>query len=232
MKLSELFSNLSFGVLSNLSIGGDGIGMVPSEQETRLTTFVNKALADIYSRFPILEKEVIVRLYDGKTLYPLMKIYADSDPTQVSQKYISDTVAEPFLEDVLKILEVYDELGLPISLNDTGADLSVFTPSLATLQVPFAASDNALFVIYRASHVPLVPGNTDQEVTVPGILQEAFEHRIAYQVMSPMNGQEHAAKAAEHLARYEQICTNIERNDLLQTSQSGNHTKLTDRGFV
>ena len=232
MKLNELFSNLSFGPLANLSVGGDGIGMIPFEHEARLTSFVNKSLLALFSRFPLLEKEVIVRAYDGKTLYPLKKIYADTDATVVPQKFIADSAVDPFLEDVIKILAIYDELGQPMPLNNTGEPTSLFTPLFDMVQIPLPKTGDIYYVLYRGKHPVLVPGVADQDVNIPDILQTALEAHVAYQVFSPMNGQEHKATASEHLSTYEMLCSNIEMQDLLQTSSVSNHDKLEARGFV
>lgn len=232
MKLSDLYTNLSFGVLSNLSIGGDGSGNVPAPSEDRLLHYVSRGLTALHTRFRMVVKEVTVRVYDGQTLYPLEKKYAFTDPTIVLKKHISDSEADPFLGDVIKILSVADEEGAEFPLNDAADDMSLFTPTSTTLQVPRPVTGDAYFLLYQADHPKLELGDLTQEITIPGMLEEALELYIGAKVLSSMNGPEHAAKAAEHLQRYGMICDEIEEKDLLSTSQIDSNSKFYERGFA
>lgn len=232
MLLSDLFTSLSYGVLSNLAIGGEGSGTIPVAHENRLVDHTNQSLLAIYGRLPILEKEVAIRAYDGMTIYPLKKKFADTDPTVVPQKFISDTLTDPFLEDVIRVLSVWDEEGEEVPLNDPDDEASLYLPAPTTLQIPQPVTGNAYFVLYQARHPLLVQDDLTQELTLPEVLHDALMHHIAYKVLSPMNGQEHAAKAGEHLQTYEMIVSRIEQDNLLGTSLLNGNTKLHERGFI
>ena len=91
---------------------------------------------------------------------------------------------------------------------------------------------NSYFILYQARHPKLVEGDLLQEIELPDVLHPALEHFVAYTILSPMNGQEHAAKAAENLGRYEQICISAEEDDLVSSSQEEDSDKLCQRGFV
>lgn len=232
MTLEEIFAGLSYGVLNNLAISGEGSGAIPFQFEPKVIHHLNQSLIAIYGRFPLHEKEVQIRAYDNKALYPLKKIYADSDATVVPQKFISDTVDEPFLEDVLKIMTIYDEDGELVPFNQDDEDCKVYTPTTSTIQLVEPVAGNSYFIIYHALHKKLVVGDLTQEVEVPEVLVPALYSHVGYQVFSAMGGQDNAAKAAEHLSTYESACIEITEKDLVSSSVENASTKLSNRGFV
>ena len=96
MTLEEVYNSLSLGVLSNLTEGDEGSGMIPYQHQAKVTNAVNQALTALYGRFILQTQEVQIRAYDSITLYPLRRIYADQDVTTVPQKFIADTVGSTF----------------------------------------------------------------------------------------------------------------------------------------
>lgn len=234
MQLQELFQRLSFGALSNLSIGGEGTGVIPPAHRVRLAAFVNTSLQTLYARFNLLERELTLRLYTGYPTYLLEERFADTHPA-TGPKFIEDNSGNIFTEDVVKILQVFNEDGDEIAMNDPGDPTAVFTPTSTSLLVPWAVDGDCLHVLYQAKHPKIqhtAPVEATQEILLPEALIPALEAHVAYQVFSPMNGQEHVAKAAEQLARYETLCLEVEVRDLASTSLIQTHTKLEDRGFL
>lgn len=234
MDLEELFTNLSYGVLSGMQIGGEGTGVIPVQHRPKLVSYTNKSLVGLYSRFMLLEKELILRQITGRDTYFFEKIYADQDGT-VGIKYIEDTVEAPFEEDLIKILQIYDQDMNVMRVNDPGHEGSLFTPDHKSLLVPQAMTGNYLHILYQAKHPKLVvapPVGTSQQILLPTVLQAALEHHIAYQVFSPSTGQEQTAKSMEHYQTYNALCLEVEAKDLATTSLVQTHSKLEDRGFV
>ena len=110
MQLGDLFANLSYGSLSNLAIGGEGSGVIPAQHEPRLVSLTNQALKLLSGKFLMCEKEVIIRAIEGRAIYPLEYEFAESNTAATGDKFIVDTVEQPFMEDVVTVLEIYDEL--------------------------------------------------------------------------------------------------------------------------
>jgi hypothetical protein len=234
MDLEELFTNLSYGVLSGMSIGGEGTGVIPVQHRPKLVSYTNKSLLALYSRFVLVERELILRLIADRDTYVFEKVYADQDPT-VGVKYIEDTAEAPFEEDLLKILQIFDQDMVEMRVNDPGDPRSLFTPDHKSLLVPLVRTAEYLHILYQAKHPKLVvapPVGVTQQIFLPELLHAALEHHIAYQVFSPSTGQEHTVKASEHLAAYNALCLEVEVKDLATTSFVQSHTKLEDRGFV
>lgn len=236
MKVRDLFQRLALGEFSNLAIGEEGT--IRQSDYTKVLVYANDALLSIFSRFQLIEKEVLVEQVEHITKYHLKKRFARTSHSNEKYHYIIDINGEPFEEDVLLILECYDSLGRSIILNDPAEPNAYFTPKPDVLQIPNPVNGMGTSVIYQARHTPLhTAGMTDeelldQEIDIPFFLENALIRYIAYLNYSHMNGQEHIVKSQEYLAMYEAICVDIEDKDLVNQSSTTNHSKLTDRGFV
>lgn len=233
MTLDDVFTSLANGILSNLAVGGDNSGVIPSQHYGKVCSAVNGSLLALYGRFLLHEREVAILAHDGILTYPLKRIHAVTDTTPGVLKFIVDTAEDPFTEDVIKILTIFDEDGGEMGLNNEEDPDTLYSPTPTTLQIMQPVTGDVYFVNYQAKHPKLTPSNLSQEILLPEILMAALEAHVAYQIMSPMNGQEHAAKASEHLSRYEMLCAEVVDKDLVGTSL-GNDTsyKFELRGFA
>jgi hypothetical protein len=239
MLLEELFTDLSHGQLSNLSISMDGGGTIKEEARPKIIRYLNEGLIRLYSRFQLKQNEVIVQMFSHITNYHLLKKYALSqqEPEAEGYFYIRDLIGEPFEEDVIKIMAVRDSLYRPMVLNDRNNPMSVFTPQADVLQVPEPIEGMALSVIYQAKHRKIaLDANTTDEATgsfwVPDVLYGALSSFIAYSVYRDMNTQESAANANNHLVMYEALCAEAEDKDLVNSSIATTNTKFEQRGFI
>lgn len=238
MNVSELFYRLSVGELSNLAMSGEGSGTIRAKDQGKLVSYINSAMEALHKRFVLISKEVLIETVDHITHYHLKKRYALSSNSSEKYKYIIDMRDNPFKEDVIRVLEVWNALKQKLPLNDPGNFWSVYTPSPTILQVPEPITRNALSVIYQANAVPLeYVGKPPkealaQEIDIPNFLETALTNYVAYKVYSHMNGQEQQAKSQEYLVLFENECTEVEKNDLMAQSQSVTHYKLNERGFV
>lgn len=233
MDLQTLHANLSFGDLSNLSIGDSGAGTIPAAQHDKILLFVNQGLTAIYKRFSLLEKEVVIEAQDNVYLYYLQRKYAMTEvETIVPYKYLRDTATDPFLEDIIKILSVYNELGEKLPLNVPDDEDSLYTPKYDCLQIPEPVTGNAYTVLFQARHPVLVPNDLTQKIMLPSYLEEALQAYVAYRVLSPMNGEENTRRANDALLRYTMAVGEASDLDLPSTSQTTEGGKFDERGFV
>jgi len=235
MQLTDIFTYLSLGPLSNLAVGGSGSGVIPDAAQPRITAAISRALLALYGRWNLLEKEVVIRVTDTINTYELKREHADTAVTSNASKYLQDTVALPFIGDVIRVLAVYSSDYEEQSLNDPGDPTSLYTPFVTTLLVPVPVTGDYLHVLYQAGHPALSfakPVDGSQLILLPEVLIPALESHVAYQVFSAMNGDENTTKAVEYLSRYESLSLEIEVKDLVTTSLIQTHNKLYDRGFV
>ena len=234
MKVSELFTRLSYGELSNLAISGEGSGQIIQEKQPQILGYLNESLLALYSRFNLLEKSVIIEQTGTLVMYPLSKKYAESNTSSdAPHKFIKDLLYDTFENDVIRILEVYDYMGWKYTLNDPEDAASFFTPTPSTLQVPFPRNGVALDVSYQARHkvIPM-EDYEDVEIELPFYLETALQNLIASKVYSHMNGADNLVKSQEYAGTYEKTCIEVEAKDLVNQTVSQTNTKFRKRGFV
>lgn len=235
MKISELFRQLSYGALSNLAIN-KGNGVLAAEKYPQIIQYVNDGLLQIFTRFVLRERNLILEQTSHVLNYHLRRQYATSSESgDVRHRYIIDCAEDKFADDVIKVLSVQDELGCFLPLNDAENPASLFTPRPLVLQVPAPKDGVKLAVLYQARH-PILHDTADtvmdQEVDIPFSLENALKNFVGYKVYSDMNGQENIVKGQEYLAAYEAICLEVEQRDLVNQTFHTSHTKLEQRGFV
>lgn len=232
MNINELFKDLSYGELSNLALANDGNGTIRDEDKPKILNYTNEALLRLHSKFVLIENNVLLQLVTGITNYHLNSKFAFTNETSTATKYIMDLPYEPFSDDVLKVLEVYDHTGTRVPLNDAECMRSVYTPRATVLQVPHAEDGMQLSLLYQAKHPKLSMDYLDDEISLPDVLMGALRAYIAYSTYSHMNTETSTIKAQEHLAMYNGICEEVEEKDLVNGSISATNTRFAKRGWV
>lgn len=239
--LGNVLEDLSFGALSNLSIGDSGSGSIPESHRAKIVHHINRGLSKLHSRFVIYQRELYIRLVEGQSLYPLIKEaglnYINADPSNLEAQYILDSKESPFSADVIRILEAWKvdpcdpEKLIEISINDSGADDSIFTPATDVVQILSGKAGDIYQLMYQADHYQLLDDDDGQIIYLPEYLYEALEHYVAYKVFSSMNGEEHRGRAMEHLMHYQNVLQTSVDLDLIREVSVTSHTKLEERGF-
>lgn len=235
MKIEDLFRQLSFGELSNLSISDSGSGLIIEAKHPQLIQYLNDGLLALYSRFMLKEKDILIEQVAHIPNYHLKLKYAESTGSKVPYPYIKDLPDEPFEEDVIRILTVTNAWGEKYTLNDVADADSLFTPQPDVLQVPNPVAGEPLAISYQARHRKLVDDGEDvlfQDIEVPFYLENALRLYVAYKVFSHMNGQENILKSQEYMGTYEATCLDVEARDLVNQTYHTSHRKLEQRGFV
>lgn len=235
MNVLELFRQLSYGELSNLSIGSEGVGSINEEKRANLISYTNEALLRLYSRFVLRENDLILKLHDHITNYHFLKKFAqtNTEPCEGMTLYIIDQPHDPFEEDLIKVLRVVDaDTQADLVLNDEGNPHSLFTPQPNTLQVPTPVTDQVLGIVYQARHPIIAYDDFEACIELPVVLHGPLKAFIAHMVFKFMNGQENSAKATEYLAIYDALCNEVVERDLVNSSSSTTTYKFEDRGFA
>ena len=234
MILSDYFTELSYGELSNTAMAVDGTGTIEEVHQPKVVRYLNEGLRRLHGRFPLIQKDVLIELRDHITNYHHIPRFAESNwvPEEVEFPYIKDLIQEPFTGDVARILEVRNSFGHMLPLNDPENRMSVFTPQVDVLQVPRPITGVALSVMYQAYHPTISHHDLQAEIVLPDVLSSALCAYAAYNVFSHMNTQEATMKAQEHMAKYESICAEVEAQDLVNSSSSHTNSRFAKRGWV
>lgn len=232
MNVGDLFQNLSFGELSNLSIGMEGAGTISAEGRPKIVGFANKALTQLHSRFTQRIDEVLVEMQEGVQRYVLASRFAVSHttPPQVGA-YILDSVEEPFQDNVIRILSIEDTN--PPQDNPDVLPIEARAMAHSTVFVREPRAGGVLRVEYQANHPRLsIPVDETKVISLAPVLEEALELLVAAKVYSSMNGEGHLAKSRELLAAYEGICQTVDLESLLAEGAVTGWHRTRDRGFV
>lgn len=251
MTLAELFQKLSIGPLSDLPIAGEGSGTVPVENYAKLILRVNAALVALYTRFPLQLRTLTLTAVDGIQTYYLRTAFAQTSGSTEVNKYIQDTVADPFKGDVLMVAGVYDGEHAALPLNDRNDCKSWFTTSYDSLAMDYPATGDTYYIEYRARHaeiplnvVPLVngappPGATDPitiigaiDVRIPPQLETALLAHIAANMYGSVGSDAALAKSQMHLSQYEGECAFYEERNTFNQSFESTNVKPLQNGWV
>lgn len=232
--VADYFKSLSYGELSNLSMATETPGEIRLADQNKLINYMNEGLLRLHSRFALLERELLIVQYSHITNYHLDKRFAMKNAQRLEQHvpYILDLPNEPFSDDVIKVLAVYDVGGNRLALNNENALYSVFTPYPTTLQVPLPQDQVPLSIQYQAMHPKLAYGVKDAEVVLPVVLEPALCSYVAYLVYSHMNTQEAATVAFARASLYESICVEIEEQGNASITGIANVHKFQNKGWV
>lgn len=239
MTLADIFEYLTYGELSQLKIGNlnpKASESKPSEEDYALImSHINMALKAVYKRFFLSSREMIVQIYDHIQIYTLDRRWAVTNhDSKEKPKYIVDSPLDPFLDDLLKIEQVFNEGGEEMFLNDLTEPWSVFTPRYNQVQIPFPEKHNSMVIHYRASH-PTLKYTKDMkpehiEVLLPEAMLEPVLFYIAHRIFAGMNDDMNQ-EGNNYLQKYEQSCQQLEKLGLQITPHYGN-LRLDNKGWV
>lgn len=246
MTLQEVFDQLGYGELSQLSIGGNDPGIIDDNNYEQVISHINLGLTSLFKRFNLKQGRVVVRLIEGKTSYKLHSDYSiQGTVVPEADRYLEDTVYEPFQDDLLKVEKVLTDLGVEFPLNDAGNVYSILTPSTKVLRLPDGFPDlmpdalktETLEVHYRANHPKLSTEPSlqvrpwDIELELPDAYLEALLYFVASRVHNPIGMSEEFHAGNSYAAKYEQACQWLEAQNL-EVDRGASTTKLRDNGWA
>lgn len=211
--------------------------MAKNEQFPAIINALNLELTQLYSRFPVLEKDVAFRRFPEISLYHLTRRYCRSnDESKELYKYILDTKDNPFLGDVLKIENAYTESGQHIVLNDNNNPRAWFTPSFDTIQIPNTTDiDTRIAIIgYKAKPEHIDPNTTDfeKDIYIPSYLEEPMIYGITMRVAERLPTQTGMQVVQMAQAKYKELCDNVDTLNLFHENNVSTNIKLGMRKFV
>ena len=211
--------------------------MAKNEQFPAIINALNLELTQLYSRFPVLEKDVAFRRFPEISIYHFTRRYCRSnDESKELYKYILDTKDNPFLGDILKIENAYTESGQHIVLNDNNNPRAWFTPSFDTIQIPNTTDiDTRIAIIgYKAKPEHIDPNTTDfeKDIYIPSYLEEPMIYGITMRVAERLPTQTGMQVVQMAQAKYKELCDNVDTLNLFHENNVSTNIKLGMRKFV
>lgn len=236
MLLADLFKKLARNELKNLALAKSGD--ISAAEQPSTVDYLNEGLLRLFTRFVLKENDVMLELHEHVTFYHLLPRFASNyvhipgaDVEDEPIRYIIDTPGEPFNDEFLKVLTVFDSWGREIPLNDSEKHNSVFTPQTKLLQVPNPIYGKFLSVKYQQRHSE-IHGKLDEEINCPDILLGALTAYIGYKTFSHMNSGDSNKKSQEFNATYETVCNEVVDRDLVNSSISQSNVRFHRGGWI
>ncbi|MGL4252863.1 MAG: hypothetical protein ACRCR2_02220 [Fusobacteriaceae bacterium] len=197
----------------------------------KVVAAINTAITEVYTRFPLLTKELVLLQHSGLTEYLLEPRFAVTDPTEVPIKYIDDSKYEPFTGNLLRIEAVYDEIGDELAMNNTHSCKVFFTPAPNIIEIPNPVDTNALFVTYR-TRPPLVTKDTTY-LDIPAQALPLIMAYVGFRAYAASSDQNQAQLSMVNYQKYELMCANLTVKGMDNEYNTTNpNCKAERRGWV
>lgn len=221
MYLSEVFDQLTYGELAQLSLGTESEPGISAANQSKVLASINMGLTELHKRFLLREGEVTIPVTAGIFSYSLATV---DDLIKVERVYC--------LED-----GEYRELMLNAS-NETYLLEKYYakTPSYKVVMISPELITTELKVVYRATVPPIEKtigyfNPADVVVDLPYSHLEALLYYVASRIMNPIGMVNTFHDGNNFAAKFEQSCMVLEMQNLRIDTGSTN-TRLERNGWV
>jgi hypothetical protein len=224
MLLSEIFTDLAHGELSQLAAGTNNSGSVAAEDFPKIITYINQGLTSLHTRLPLRMDQVEIQTdYVNKEYL----IHSRNAVSVREDGFILDSINSPFENNLLLIDEVFNEKGDDYTLNSSEAEYSLFTPRFNLLQVPEPKMER-LAVIYRADHPKLaVSARIDPasiHIEIPESLREALLTFVHSKILAAQGSAEGLQEASLQMNKFNFTLAELKDLGLIQQDSWGQST--------
>ena len=234
MTLDDFIKTLSYTHLSELHLGGEGMGEIPAENLPKLFTRIDAGVLALHARFALRKKTLTLMVYDEVTDYVLAPDFAVSSASLEPYKYIVDTVLNPFPNDILMITDVLDDDKIWQPINDANMCNSWYRKSFDTLTANNLKAGDLYTIRYNSVPPKIGFGRVDMKqvrVDIPRTLEEALLCYVAGHVYGNMSMEGAMTKSQHFLDMYENECKILEERNLLTLSESNTNINPKINGW-
>ncbi len=245
MKLDELFISLALGELANSSYVELNQLELNKNQLNRVINAINQGLTLIHTHLPLRHNQIVIQLHDNIGTYYLDSRYAKSNTVSTAAvKFILDTPSNPFKDDILNIIGVYNLEGQQYPLNDQYAIGSLFTPDYNSLMVPLAMWQNhkvpynvvdKLVLVYQADH-PKIPLNepltSQMEIHLSPIYQSMLQAYVAHLLHMHIGSEQSINQSNQYFAKFNSLMQTAKEQGIGVITQTGINIKPILRDFI
>ncbi len=229
MTLQDVIETLANGELVQIRIDLD------AGDQPQLIRYIAMGLTELYTRFPLKEREVWIQEYENITLYKLDSQYAQSNTSSTaSPKYILDST-DPFTDDIIRVDSAFNEEGIEVPINDYTDATSVFVSSYNELQIVAPISTNTTLLLYRANHPALDPAVSDPStvtIELPQSHLTALLFYVGFRYHSFDMTQDAQAVSMAYYQKYIAEIQMLEQFNVVNDSDTNTNTKLIQNGWV
>ena len=236
MLLSEVFDQLTYGELAQVNIGGAESMGITKESYPAMIAHVNLGLTSLYKRFLLKEGVMYITRMPHLKTYVLNSRYQEGNRTVREPNQYIQASNPAFMDDILKVERVYDELGVEHGLNDNGDERSITTPTYNSIVIPDCSEVKELKLVYRANHPIIMNEDRDidpseYEIELPYSHLEALLLFIASRVYNPISAGNQFHEGNNFAGKYEQACQLLEMQNL-RVDKASDNTRFIQNGWV
>lgn len=200
----------------------------------KLLPAVNSVLRQLYIDNQVAQKELVLRTSANITQYFLTIEHALTNVAPVD-KYIIDSVGNPYTGDLTRIDEVRDEQDrLVFSAHENISGGFVRQPRWDCLSFRTPMDQKEYLVRYRASAPVMLPNQIDGDIKLmlpPGYV-DLLRLRTAERIYGAQKTTESVAKAGQYRAEAKALEDRLKSQDTAQESAYDFDDRLVQKGFV
>ena len=200
----------------------------------KLLPAINSALRQMFIEHQVSQKELVLRTDANITQYFLKAEHAVSNAAMV-EKYIIDTVQNPYTGDLARIDEVRDEHGrLIYSAHENYMGGYVRMPRWDCLSFSTPLDQKEYLIRYRAAAPVMTENQTDASVELelpPGFV-DLLRLKIAERVYGAQKTVESIAKAGQYTREANALEARLRGQDTAQEEKLDFDDRMSQKGFV
>lgn len=235
MLLKNILNSLIRTELKNIVDGKPEWSDATKFNYVHLIDCVSQANVELHKRFLLKKGFVKIVPLDTRNTYPLDPQYAISNAT-IGDKFIYDSVEDPFPENIVKIDTLLDKDMDEITFNTTTFKDAITIKDEKTLYIPDPVILPLFYAVCRLLPEPILLTQESELDTYDLDLSPVYLQALLCFAAGKVyinRGAENATnnESAIFFARYEQACAEIEALGFSPKERMVNH-KLSNRGFV
>jgi hypothetical protein len=212
MLVSTILDNVAYGDIYNISLGesfrNKSNTVANTNATTTLISYLNSAIVELSSRFNLKTTVITLPTYAG------IKAYTLRDP------------------NLIRVLEVYDDFGVPLTFPNTVDDLSSFDIKEITTNIFLVNNpiDNSHLNFVCKMLLPEVE-DISEDVTISRMFLEPMCNYIAYRAYSALGGPNNQKTSDSYFLRFENNCAKlVERG--FTNNQESLFKNIRNKGFM
>ena len=200
----------------------------------KLLPAINSALRQIYIDHQVSQKELVLRTDVNVTVYYLKVEHAATNSAPV-QKYIIDSVGNPFIGDLARIDEVRDEQGrLIYSAHENYTGGYVRMPAWNCLSFSTPLDQKEYLVRYRAAAPVMTETQDDSgiELDLPPGYEDLLRLRVAERVYGAQKTPESVGKSKQYQSDATALEARLRGQGTAQEESFDFNDRPRQKGFV
>jgi hypothetical protein len=236
--VKEIFDLLASGELSNIKLSKTSTGALSEAEYVKVVGHLNLGVLELHKRFVLLKDELRLHACPANKRYYLRPERVSSIQNMNSRTYIEQTDYNRQAINIVKVIEIYNDIGEPLSMNDRIQIPYINEISFDTLDISKLKSNQIFDIVFQSFPDSIVVDEdfdpAEYNLNIPRNIIEPLLYYIAARTYKPMGTNEstvQADKSVSYQQQYELACQKIETYGL-EAQYDESRTSFQDNGWV